>query len=242
MTLVTYSPWQQALDGYPDLLRKLVANEAPRSVCDVGGGAHAAFNLDEVASLEYTLLDISEAELGKSPDGYRKVHADIAEPGLGKVLGERFDLVLSNMVAEHVADPEEFHHNVLDVLRPGGIAVHLMPTMWEPAFVLNRLLPERAAAGLLRRFQPARRVDADQGKFPAYYRWCRGPGQSHIRRFEGLGYEVVAVHGFFGTGYARRVPGVRAVVEAWTKTLMRRPVPWLTSYCVLVLRKPDHRP
>lgn len=238
--VISYGYWRDGLLGYGSLLRLLIDEHRARSVCDVGGGAAAALTPAEVAArgLDYTLLDISQAELDKSPDAYGKIHADICAVDVAARVGRRFDLIQSHMLAEHVARPAAFHRNVFELLEPGGIAVHMMPTLWDPAFIANRLLPERLAHRILAVIQPWRRLHADQGKFPAYYRWCRGPSKRHLSRFESIGYEVVEVRGYFGTGYTKPVPGVNALFEKITAAFIRRPRPSLTSYAVLILRRP----
>ena len=46
------------------------------------------------------------------------------------------------MLAEHVPDGYRFHSNLFELLKPGGVAFHFMPTLYSPPFVINRLLPE----------------------------------------------------------------------------------------------------
>lgn len=238
---VAYADWHSGLAGYDSRLRALLDRESPRDVCDVGGGAQPSLSIGEVEDrgLRYTLLDISQSELDKSPDGYAKVCLDICGP-LPPELVQRYDVVLSHMLAEHVADPQTFHRNIFSMLRPGGVAVHLMPTYYEPAFIANALLPDFLTEVLVRRAQPTRDFDHSAGKFPAYYRWCRGPSRRHIRRFERLGFQVENMTGYFGTGYLRRLGPVQRLYErVWVAPLVRHPVPWLTSYCWVVLRRPE---
>ena len=102
-------------------------------------------------NLEYTILDISENELGKAPDQYKKLAQDIMANDLSST--ERFDLVFTRMLAEHVKDGELLHRNVYSLLNPGGFAVHFFPTLYAVPFLVNRLLPETLSA-LLDFFAP----------------------------------------------------------------------------------------
>jgi SAM-dependent methyltransferase len=43
-----------------------------------------------------------------------------------------FDLVVSNMVLEHVQDHDAAFREIRRVLRPGGISLHLFPSRWTP--------------------------------------------------------------------------------------------------------------
>jgi len=73
--------------------------------------------------LEYTILDLSLEELTKAPDGYNKIQADITDPYLS--LDGKYDLVYSRFLAEHVPSGLNFHRNVLNLLRKGGM--HFIP-------------------------------------------------------------------------------------------------------------------
>ncbi len=241
MTSVEYADFRTGFRGLPDRLRGLLEVYSVRDMCDVGGGANPALSPEEIGEygLNYTLLDISPAELAMAPDvGLTKVCADIADPDMIADLHSQFDLVFSNTLAEHVRRPMQFHANVYDMLRRGGIAAHFMPTMFDPMFVANRILPESASRPLVRRAQPKRNLDTNKGKFPAYYRWCRGPSDRHLNRFRRLGYEVDVAVGYFGTAYLRGTPRLDKKYETVNGYLVRHPVDALCSYTWLVLRKP----
>src|SRR6185312_5672619 len=167
--------------------------------------------------------------------GYSQMVADIAAPHL-PAAGERFDLVFSRMLAEHVRSGEHFHRNVFRLLRPGGVAVHCFPTLYSLPFPVNRAMPERWADAALRLIQPRDRHQ--YAKFPAYYDWCRGPSPRAWRRLEGLGYEVVQYTGLFGHPYYGESGPLAWLQQSVTRALLRHPVNALTSYAFLVLRRP----
>ena len=116
-------------------------------------------------------------------------------------LDEPVDIVASAFVAEHLPSPEAFHLNVLKMLRPGGVALPLFPTLYVLPFVLNRTLPASTTDRVLARFQRFRESEGNDGKFTAYYRWCRGPAERQLHRLRDIGHEVVAYRGYFGHGY-----------------------------------------
>ncbi len=233
---IAYAPARTAWDNYHRELVELIERHDVRSVCEVGGGANPALAPDEVArrQLDYTLLDVDERELAKAPEGYQKLRADVCM--LPRELAGRFDLVVSRMVLEHLDDAERVHRSVLGVLRPGGLAFHFFPTLYALPFVANRLMSEHWSARLLTALAP--RDPQRAGKFPAHYRWCRGPSRPQIERFERVGFEVVAYRGFFGHDYYARIPLVRHVERLANRLLVRHPLPCLTSYAQVLLRKP----
>jgi SAM-dependent methyltransferase len=233
--IVSYGRADNAWAEYGPLIRALIQENSVVSICDIGGGAHPSLPADYVSRnrLEYSVLDSSPEELEKAGPHYRKIVADICAPDLA--LSGSFDLVCSKMLAEHVKDSRTFHRNVHHMLRPGGIALHFFPTLYAAPFIANRLLPERLTQALQQRFAPR---DAVLGKkFPAYYAWCRGPTLRQIRRFEKLGYSVLSYRGFFGHDYYAKLPPIHEVHDRLTRFLLRHPVPSMTSYAFLVLRK-----
>ena len=65
-----------------------------------------------------------------------------------------------------------------------------------------------------------------------------GPTRRAIKRFESVGFEVKEFYGTFGHQYYYQIPPLNASEFAKARFLLRHPVPALTSYAVVVLRKP----
>lgn len=181
---IHYAGSEQAWQNATAYLENLIVQHGARRILEVGGGANPSFSQEFVNkhNLEYTILDISAAELAKAPDGYIKLQADITDDNLDLPSG--YDLIFSRMLAEHIKNGERFHQNVFTLLADGGLAFHFFPTLYAPPFLVNRLLPERLAEKVLHHLQPGREKEGKHAKFPAYYSWCRGPSRRQIRRFD----------------------------------------------------------
>jgi hypothetical protein len=55
-----------------------------------------------------------------------------------------------------------------------------------------------------------------------------------------MGYEVVEYYGYFGhTYYAKKLPLLDWAHRLKTKWLLSRPIPGLTSYATVILRRPE---
>jgi 2-polyprenyl-3-methyl-5-hydroxy-6-metoxy-1,4-benzoquinol methylase len=184
-TQITYGNYHEAALEYEAFLKKIIHEHGFKNLCDVGGGANPLLSPEFVLehSLEYTLLDISQAELDKAAPQYQKVKADICAPNY---TGQKYDFVFSKMLAEHVVQGQQFHQNIYAMLAPGGIALHFFPTLYALPFLINRSIPEKLANFLLSLF--VGRDHYQHSKFPAYYSWCRGPSHRQIQNFEKLGY------------------------------------------------------
>jgi SAM-dependent methyltransferase len=234
---VRFDNYRSAIYGFVPYLEHLIERTGAKRVCDVGGGARPSLPVAAVErlGLEYVVLDISAEELAKAPAEYTTVQADIAGEQPPDLASQ--DLVFSRMLAEHIAEPERFHRNVRALLRDGGIAFHLFPTLYELPFLVNRLLPVRTSERFLVKLDPARRREGRKPKFPAYYRWCRGPRRRQLERFERLGYAVEEYVGFFGHDYLAKVAPIQRLEDRLAGALLRHPIPLLTSYAYVVLRR-----
>ena len=235
MPKISYRPSEEARNGYAAFLNRIIETRNVRTVCDVGGGANPVLLMDYILkhNLEYSVLDISESELKKAPEGYIKIAADVQSPEFQSG-AQKYDLVFSKMLAEHISNAHQFHLNIANMLTPNGVAVHFFPTLYAFPFVVNWLNPEFVSDRLLNIFAPRDRYQND--KFPAHYQCCRGPTRQQFERFRSVGLDVLEYIGFFGhPGYYRRIPGVSHIHRMFTRILLSRPNPHLTSFAFVVL-------
>lgn len=236
-TRIRYDFWEKAL-LFDMSARELIQARQARRICEIGAGANPALDLDFVAAhdLEYVLVDVDRGELAKAGDGYQTLVADVTRRDFA--LDRRFDFVFSRMVAEHIRNAEQFHANVYAMLSDGGTAFHFFPTLYAWPFLLNRVLPDAITERILLAVDSSRTREGKHGKFPAYYEWCRGPSRRQISRFERLGYVVEEYVGFFGHGYYGKLLPRRIPVNWIPAILIEHPVPHLTSYAHVLLRRP----
>jgi SAM-dependent methyltransferase len=235
---VNYMDLESLWQSYDDLLVQLARRQEATAVAELGGGAKPMIADPERwgFATRRTVIDISADELAKADAEVETQVADLCQPiSEGQ---NSYDLVFSKMLCEHLPNPRVFHENCFALLRPGGLSVHFFPTLYTAPFVANRLMPEKFARSLLRKVQPGRIDLPKHEKFPAYYRWCTGPTRRAIRRYETVGFELVEWNASFGHTYYLIAPPLNAVERAKTKFLLEHPVPLLTSFATVVLRKP----
>jgi hypothetical protein len=227
-------------ERYIQKLQQIVAMPQIKRVCEVGGGANPMFSLEfaQEHGLDYTVLDISAEELEKAPSGYAKVLGDISSVDFQS--DEKYDLVFSKFLAEHVRSGCHFHVNLYSILNDGGYSFHYFPTLYSLPFMANKLLPEWISEKVLLKVQPHRIKEGLYGKFPAYYSWCYGPTKSSIKRFEEIGFEVEEYVGFFGHGFYRNKKPLFLLEyfeELKSRFLVNHPVPLLTQFAHVLLKK-----
>jgi SAM-dependent methyltransferase len=240
MGAVRYGRFQdfEGFLGAEAAVRDLIEKHGARHVLEIGSGANPTLAVDYVrgTGLDYLTSDPEPAELDKADPAYGRLVLDLSRGEPPARLRDRFDLVFSRMVNEHVADGERYYRNIHAILRPGGWTAHWFSTLYALPFLVNRLLPERLSGPLLDYFYPRDRHH--QGKFAGRYRWSRGPSRQMQQRFARLGFEVVEYVGYFGHGYyGRRFPALQRLEWAKSEWLLRHPLPQLTAYARLVLRR-----
>jgi SAM-dependent methyltransferase len=78
----------------------------------------------------------------------------------------RFDLIVSRYVFEHVADPRWAAKELLRVVKPGGWICAMTPNKWGYVALASRLVPNRMHSSALSRVQPGREA---KDVFPTQY-------------------------------------------------------------------------
>jgi SAM-dependent methyltransferase len=235
---INYKSLDDLWQSYDPLVLDLAQRIGAESVAELGGGAKPMIADSERWGFaqQRTVIDISADELAKAQTDVDTKVADLCQP---LVDGHNsYDLVFSKMLCEHLPDARVFHENCFKLLRPGGFAAHFFPTLYTVPFVINRLIPEKFARSVLRKVQPGRIDDPKHEKFPAYYRWCTGPTRRTLKRYESVGFELEEWNASFGHTYYLVIPPLNAVEQAKTRFLFEHPVPALTSFAAVVLRKP----
>jgi len=216
-------------------VRALIESYDGARVIELGGGRSPSFRLDQLPSsiISYTLNDISAEELALAPDGYAKAQFDVS--GDVSQFAGQFDVVFSRTLIEHVRDGEAMHRNILSLLRPGGVAFHMAPTLFAPPFVINRLLPDKLSRKILYSFFPHKR--SNEPKFPAYYSWCFGNRTKMERMFRRVGFREAEISTFYGHDYFDQIPIVRELDRAFSTLAARKDWSTYGSYAHLLVRK-----
>lgn len=236
---------QEICDGnwawvnYLDLIREIIGSLPVKSIVEIGGGRAPSFDKTEIEAMgaDYTSNDISARELSLAPSWVGKALFDIQTSNLADIdpYLNKYDLVFSKMVMEHVADYERAYQNIYKILRVGGISVAFHPVLYSLPFVLNRLLPGTASDLILRKFFPNRN-DSGTPKFPAVYSGCRISAvvRNNIKK---LGFREVWQVPFYGHNYYSRLPVVREVHAKLDKLIMKRRITPLATFAYTIAQK-----
>lgn len=223
-------------DKTESFVQNLILKNNLKSILEIGAGANPTINPEFIKkhNLKYTISDIDDDELKKADEIYSKLVIDLSSSSFN--LPEKFDLVFSRMVGEHISDAKTFHRNVFKILNKGGLSFHCFSTLYTFPFLINKIIPNGLSDVVLDKFAP--RDKHQHGKFKAYYDWSRGPSPQMIKRFEKIGYEIVEYVGYFGHNYYNKIPILNKIEEVKSKILLKFPIPLLTAYAYFILKKP----
>ncbi len=231
--------WKWAVDNYTDVVRQVIVATGARSVLEIGGGRRPLFGREEVAALgvDYTVNDISQAELDRAPDYVSQARFDVGTQDADAIapFRRRYDLVFSKWVFEHIRDNRQSYANVAALLRPGGYCLNFHPLLFTVPFLLNRAMPDAASRRLLS-FLFTGRDDHGTPKFPAYYDRCAITRRSQ-QTIEQCGFAYVEFFPFFGHEYFKKFPGIRELGSAFHGLVERKDVRLLASLAYVIARK-----
>lgn len=236
-----YSPdWNWSWNSYKAAVIRLSEEYGLSRHLEIGGGRDTLFTPEEAdgLGLAVTVNDISEAELALAPAAFAKLCCDVAAPDtMATIARGAYDFVYSRMVMEHVRDARQLWRNQYDMLAPGGVALAFVPTLYAPAFALNRLVPETVSSAIVRRLFPDRHPAGDNPKFPAHYDLCFGDAAKVSPVLKEIGFREVLVLPFFGYSYFWNIPGLKQVDAAFTRFVRARDWRTFTSFAYILAVK-----
>lgn len=146
---------------------------------------------------------------------------------------EAFDLVTSNMVFEHLSDPENQLKEILRILKPGGSLIFHTPNFMGYGTVLAVIIPESLKAKVIRFLQQRN----DEDIFPTYYRINT---ERKIRKLaESVGFKVAKLRLIVSSAQLVMVPPLVIIELLFIRFLMTNIARRFRTNIIAVLTKPD---
>lgn len=200
-------------------------------ILEVGGGAFPS--IENHAELDYTIIDPDKAELNKSK-AINKIHSKLEN----WETDQKFDLIVSKMVLEHIPNPFIFHEKILHLLTPKGKVLHLFACRNSLPAVINRFLPESFGDSILRIIK--NRNLNEEPKYKAYYLRTNGPTSRDIDFYTKIGFNIEVFNGYVGHNYLHAVPLLRNLENLYSSILSLLKFSKFATVSVILLEKNDH--
>lgn len=146
---------------------------------------------------------------------------------------ETFDLVTSNMVFEHLSEPENQLSEIFRVLRPSGSLVFHTPNSLSYSMILAKAIPPTLRARVIWFFEHRKEEDV----FPTYYRVNT---ERTIRKLaERVGFKVATLRLIVSSAQFVMIPPL-VIVELLLIRLLKMPFARrFRTNIIAVLTKPD---
>jgi SAM-dependent methyltransferase len=153
------------------------------TVVDVGGGRRCVYAKAALPGqrLHFVAVDVSAEELALNRDVSETRVADVSE-GL-PFEDSSVDLILSRALLEHVDGVPAAARHMGRVLRPGGVALHLIPGRYSLFATAARVLPFKPLLALLHVVRPDTRGHVE---FDVHYDHCHPDALDRIFREAGF--------------------------------------------------------
>jgi ubiquinone/menaquinone biosynthesis C-methylase UbiE len=146
---------------------------------------------------------------------------------------DAFNLVTSNMVFEHLKEPEAQLKEIYRVLKPGGVLVFHTPNSLNYAVIMARLAPDFILKKIVWLFQKRKEEDI----FPTFYRINR-PGKI-VKVASEIGFEVVSMRLIVSHAQFRILPPLAVLELLFIRLLMTRLGKPFRGNIITVLKKPE---
>jgi SAM-dependent methyltransferase len=138
------------------------------TVLDVGAGRRPVIPLEEIRDTYYVALDVDAEELEAAPEGLYKESVVSPIETYQPQLANRFDLVASFYVFEHVRSLETAIENCRLYLKPGGTMVTQFSGRFSYFAVANQVIPH----AVTRKLGKVLAGREPHTIFPAFYNNC----------------------------------------------------------------------
>lgn len=176
-------------------------------------------------------LDYDFESLKDNKTIHNKVRGDVSCLPFGNAA---FDYVTSNMVFEHLKEPETQLRDIFRILKPGGDLVFHTPNARGYGPFLAKLAPESIKGHLVWYLQRRKEEDV----FPTFYR-INTP-ESIVTLAGAVGFEVVSLRLIVSTPLFVMIPPLLVLELVFIRFLMTRLGKPFRSNIIAVLRKPSN--
>jgi ubiquinone/menaquinone biosynthesis C-methylase UbiE len=173
---------------YETVVAERINNRTGQVIIDIGGGKMCPYQrfITEPDRQTIISIDNSEEELAQNHDVSFRVVSDVVRSIPLKEMS--VDLLSSRSVLEHLDDVGKYLRNCSEILKEDGLLIHSLPCKFAPFALINQILPNRVAQGILYYFQPQWEQECG---FKAYYNHCYYSGIKSL--LEENGFEMVSV-------------------------------------------------
>jgi len=173
-------------------------------------------------------IDYDLSSLKNHKNILHKIKGDITKLPFRK---DSFHLLTSNMVIEHVGDPNVLFQEARRILKPGGIFILHTPNAFGYTTMVARCIPRVLRNKLIYFFQGRK----DEDVFATYYKLntrCK-----IISLAEAKGWEILKIKMIVSSPQLVIIPPLALIELIWIRILMTRALKNLRTNIIVILKK-----
>jgi len=172
------------VDQLSSFINEVINNCKPCSVLEVGGIDKPL--LQRSKEIRYDGLDIEHKEQ------YGRIYDSFVVQSVEDPINNRYDLIISKAVLEHVHDNDASVKQMYQALRTGGYAIHYLPSKYHPYSLALRLSGPKWQRRLIKVLRP---WAISETGYPAFFDKCSP--QEMRKLFKSKGFDYVKIIPFF---------------------------------------------
>lgn len=165
-------------------VNKVVNEQGSCAVLEVGGIDRPL--LKRSKEIRYDGLDIEYKER------YGHIYDNFIVQSIEEPIRNRYDLIVSKALLEHVQDNDASVTQMYEALRTGGYAIHYLPSKYHPYSLVLRLVGSKWQSRLIKALRP---WAVDITGYPVFFDKCSPKEMNKL--FKCKGFECVKTISFF---------------------------------------------
>ena len=165
-------------------INEVIHKHNPCTVLEVGGIDKPLLHRSK--EIRYDGMDIEHKE------HYEHIYDNFIVQSIEDQINNKYDLIISKAVLEHVQDNDASVKQMYQALRTGGYAIHYLPSKYHPYSLALRLLGPKWQRRLIKALRP---WAANETGYPAFFDKCSPKEMKRL--FQGKGFDYVKIKPFF---------------------------------------------
>jgi len=175
-------------DNYNDDFKKLIDNyinhKSPKNILEAGGSNRPVLK----KSKNYVFFGL---DIDSNPENY-KVYDSFLLQSIEKKLNQKFDMIISKTLLEHLPNNEKSLLTIYNGLNHDGVTMHYVPNKYHFYSVILRIIGPKLQKILIHHLRPE--AETVTG-FPAFFDNC-SPNQMR-KLLQNIGFKGIKIKTYF---------------------------------------------
>lgn len=206
-------------------INKVTNNRDSCSVMEVGGTNRPLMKRSK--EIRYDGMDIEYKEQCEH------IYDNFIVQSIEEPIRNKYDLIISKALLEHVKDNDASVMQMYKALRPGGYTIHYLPSRYHPYSLAVRLVGPKWQIRLIKILRP---LAVDITGYPVFFNKCSPKEMRKLFKHKGFKH-VITTTFFRANGYFRFFLPFYIAVTLWENICKKLQWEQLCSGFIIIARK-----